>query len=795
MDLTQKKLSKSEWLNIEVLVTSAEQSILQMIIDGYHNVNLRHNGNLSMLRTMKLENTIKDVHAYIYQEYFESTIKDYKLKYSDILIEPKSTVREQPDSKKKKEKKVQLKKGELIRINSIDKKMDNTRANIFEFTLLQFCGEILSSINARTDKYAFYIYTILQLKKATIIDVNPYVSEFVNNVIEITLPRLHISDILTQAYEFIEKNSHLLKYEDKTLFDHQKKIFTAFRYNNTDNLDERLETMAKIPSKLVLYTAPTGTGKTLTPLGLSEGHRIIFICAARHVGLALAKAAVSTKKRIAIAFGCETPDDIRLHYYSASVYTTNKRSGGIGKVDNSVGDKVEIMICDVQSYLIAMRYMLAFSPEYNGNDRNVTQDTDLITYWDEPTISMDYDEHPLHATIQNVWRENQISKMVLSCATLPHEEEISEALNDYRSKFPTAQIQTISSHDCRKSISILNCEGKSVLPHLLFDSYSELQVCVEHCIKNKTMLRYFDLVEVTRFLLKANNIPNALDERYHLGNYFEEGISSITMNSLKLYYLTALQNLSEETWDGIHTSLVNEQKTKFESHPLRKMSSLDRNTIVKSKAAAGGNITRTKSVSVPPSSNTTPVTVPSGVSVTTCDAYTMTDGPSIFLADNVENIGKYYIHTSRIPEATFRKISENIAQNNSVQRELTVVENKLEDIANARENAISTTDNSSKCKGKGKSDHKYNRDETVVSDNKLSRTADILRSKIVPVNLDHVYVPNMREHQELWAPNGKLVSNAFVPRISDEEVCEIMSLDVDSDKKMLLLLGIGMFVD
>ena len=281
-----------------------------------------------------------------------------------------------------------------------------------------------------------------------------------------------------------------------------------------------------------------------------------------------------------------------------------------------------------------------------------------------------------------------------------------------------------------------------------------------------------------------------------MGTYFEEGISSITMNTLKLYYLTALQNLTEDTWDGIHTSLVKEQKTKFESHPLRKMSSLDSNTIIKSKAAGGGSLTRTQSISVPPSSTTTtPATVPSGVSVTTSDAYTMTDGPSIFLADNVENIGKYYIHTSRIPEANFRKLSENIARNNNVQRELTVIENKLEDIAAARENAISTTDSSSKGKGKGKSDHKYNRDETVVNDNKLSRAAEALRSKIVPVNLEHRYVPNMREHQEIWAPNGKLVSNAFVPRISDEEVCEIMSLDVDSDKKMLLLLGIGMFVD
>ena len=38
---------------------------------------------------------------------------------------------------------------------------------------------------------------------------------------------------------------------------------------------------------------------------------------------------------------------------------------------------------------------------------------------------------------------------------------------------------------------------------------------------------------------------------------------------------------------------------------------------------------------------------------------------------------------------------------------------------------------------KVKSDHKYNRDETVVNDNKLSRAAESLRSKIVPVNLDH----------------------------------------------------------
>ena len=104
----------------------------------------------------------------------------------------------------------------------------------------------------------------------------------------------------------------------------------------------KIDALNNVNPKLVLYTAPTGTGKTLTPLGLSEGYRIIFICAARHVGLALAKSAVCMGKRIGIAFGCETADDIRLHYFAASEYSINRRSGGIGKVDNTLVIKYKL---------------------------------------------------------------------------------------------------------------------------------------------------------------------------------------------------------------------------------------------------------------------------------------------------------------------------------------------------------------------------------------------------------------------------------------------------------------------
>ena len=125
--------------------------------------------------------------------------------------------------------------------------------------------------------------------------------------------------------------------------------------------------------------------------------RIIFVCAARHVGLALAKSSISIGKKIAFAFGCMSAADIRLHYFAAKDFTKNKKSGGIGKVDNSVGDKVEIMICDVKSYLPAMYYMLSFNKANN-----------IITYWDEPTITLDYDNHELHKIIKENWKTKNL---------------------------------------------------------------------------------------------------------------------------------------------------------------------------------------------------------------------------------------------------------------------------------------------------------------------------------------------------------------------------------------------------
>lgn len=744
MDLTQSKLSKIEWMNVEIQVSDMEKIILKLIIDGFHNVNTKTNLNQSIFQFMKLEMTPEN-EAFLYKKYFEKEIQQMMDKYKSKITYFKDIIINAPTTKPPK-------KVDIIRIEHMDRNLETKRGEIFEFILLDFCRTVILSLAEGTQKYAFALYTLIQLKKSSIPHVNKYVLDYVERIISQVNDHISISSVIHQAYNFIEKNPYLLKYEDMTLFDHQKRLFSL------------LKSSPETP-KLILYIAPTGTGKTLSPIGVSEHYRVIFICVARHVGLALAKSAISMGKKVAFAFGCETASDIRLHYFAATNYSINKRSGGIGKVDNSVGDKVEIMICDVKSYLTAMYYMLAFNEEQK-----------IVTYWDEPTITMDYPEHELHTKIHENWVHNKITKVVLSCATLPKEEEIQETLIDFRSKFDMAEIFTIESYDCKKSISILNKDGNCILPHMIseFNNYNKLMESITFCEKNKTMLRYFDLSEIIRYIEAIHRSPSIISEEYHMNVYFTN-ISDITMNSLKEYYLITFHHLNTKKWSNIHEYLTRSQEPKF---------SKSTNKLKRTQSVQIERVTKDSSITKIPSLSDFPIPQSgSGILLTTSDAYTLTDGPTIFLADDVEKIGKFYIQSSKIPPVVFERILEKIERNNDVQKKMEIQQQLLEDkMGSSKEEKTTTT---------RKDDRREERDPEI---RKSIQQIDMLRGQIVTVNLDSVYVPNSSNHQQLWTGVSDN-KNAFMPNIDDLVVKEIMELDVENNMKILLLLGIGMFTN
>jgi len=751
MDFTQNKLSKAEWENIEIPISAYEKQIIQLIIQGYNDVNIRFNESQSLFSHIKIEKT-PEIEYFLYKKYFDEEISTIMKKYGKG-ININFTAQQISGELRS------LKSADSIRLQNLDNHIKINKTDIFEFLLLELCKDMIKHISKSKSRYAFYLYTLIQIKKSSIENTNQYVMTFVNSLIEYGNSITKTSEIITNAYDFIEKNPYLLKYEDKMLFTHQKELFT----------------ICKDPSpKLILYTAPTGTGKTLSPIGLSENYRIIFVCVARHIGLALAKAAISVEKKVAFAFGCETASDIRLHYFSAINFTKHRKSGGIYKVDNSVGDNVEIMICDVQSYLTAMYYMLAFNPA----DR-------IITYWDEPTITMDYESHPLHNIIKRNWSENKIPTVVLSCATLPKEDEIHSVFDDFRCKFDGSNIHTINSYDCKKSIPILNKDGFCVLPHYLFEKYSELIDCVEYCKENKTLLRYFDLREIVRFIKYISNdirdvdVNDLLDNKYSIDTYFDSNISNITMNSLKEYYLELLLHIKDgiEKWSHIFEENLKTRKAKYYSiPPLTKASSVE---ILKKDS---GPLQRTRSV-LQENTEKPKNRVPSSILITTNDAHTLTDGPTIFLTEDVNKIGTFYIQQTNIPSTVFQTILMKITKNEDFIKQIEDFEKMIE----IKEKKATTP-------GEEKTDARESGrlcKESQAWMDKINK----LRKEIKLVSLDASYIPNTRPHQQSWGPDSEINESSFVSNIGEDIAKKVMELNVENDLKILLLLGIGMFTD
>jgi hypothetical protein len=775
MDFTsQPKLSRAEWNSAEEPIPDDEQKILKMIIAGYNDVNVKHNHNNSLLNYAKIDKSDL-IENFLYAKFFKSKIAEIQSLHNLPTSIAKFSVKEETIKK--------IKKMDIIRLENMASKIDENMASMMEFVLLDFAKDMLKLHIGGKRQYAFHLYTLVQLRNISVENLNRHVMEFIDLAVAHVNANTQISNIIFNAYDFIEKNSNVFKYGDITLYEHQKRLFSVLKKSRKPTSSSSHHKIGAETSNLILYIAPTGTGKTLSPIGISNEFRVIFVCAARHVGIALAKSAISVHKCIAFAFGCDTAADIRLHYFSALSYKINKRSGGIGKVDNSVGNKVEIMICDVKSYLTAMHYMLAFNKADN-----------IVTYWDEPTIGMDDSglDNPLHEITHRNWSENKIPNMVLSSATLPKTSELEPAINDFRAKFDNVVVTEINSYDCNKSITLLNKMGYCVCPHLLHENYDKMIQCVEYCSENKTLLRYFDLSEVVR-LIDHLNKAGMIKEDYSADLYFDHSIKNVKMNSIKIYYLDLLKQLTEEQWHFVYKCMKETLRRCLpgERHLIHDNIKKSQSVNSSPQITFGDSqpLSRTKSVFV--NSNRVPEKSPldmakekslasGGIMLTTVDAHTLTDGPTIYLAEDVDKIGNFYIQQSNIPKDTFDDIMSKIAHNNAILKSIEKLNAELEDVLGEE----------------SKKEKKMSNDElTSPKAKRIEDNISTLKTSIKYMSFDANYIPNTVAHQTIWVSEDqtKLTGNAFVPSIDQDTVKEIMGLEIADGLKVLVLLGIGIF--
>ena len=689
MDLQQNKLTKAEWESIEIPLTNKEKKILKLIILGFHNVNIKNNETLSILSYLKLSNT-ELINEYIFMKYLQPQLvviyNKYKIKYTPKNLNKKS-----------------LCKADIIRFQHMESNLFERKNIIFEYILINYIENILKYKDTDSDWIKYY-YTLKKLLKYNICNTNQYLLDVIKLVINYFEDAVDKEYIISNAKSLIISNSDLIKYNDQTLFIHQKELFTRMK--------DRM-------SKLVFYIAPTGTGKTLSPIGLSESYKIIFVCAVRHVGLALAKAAISMEKRVAFAFGCNDIDDIRLHYFSAKEYSKNRKTGGIFKVDNSIGDKVEIMICDIKSYLYAMHYMIAFNDKEN-----------IILYWDEPTISLDYEEHEFHSIIKNNWEKNIIPNIVLSSATLPSMEEMNDTVNNYRMRFG-GNIYSIKNYDCSKSISLINREGYSEAPHYNSKDYKNIVESVKYIESNKTILRYIDLEECIKFIKYINRKKLYKNDIYAIDEYFVN-IEDITIDSIKLYYLILLKNIKNgDEWLNIYNNFIENRKQLYKSTTY----------------------------------------------ISTSDAYTLVNGPTIYITQEVNKIGYFCIQCMNIPSNILEDITKTININSDINKKILEMEKNYDD-------GISKLD---------MKENKISNDRGIPPElRSLKNKIESLKCAIQSVSMPNMYIPNNKDHLIKWGHMH--ITNAFTSDISEHTVEQIMLIDdMDDIWKLLLLMGIGVF--
>ena len=122
------------------------------------------------------------------------------------------------------------------------------------------------------------------------------------------------------------------------------------------------------------------------------------------------------------------------------------------------------------------------------------------------------------------------------------------------------------------------------------------------------------------------NKHNLIQEQFNIENHFEN-ISDITIMSLKMYYLDVLM-LLRDNYEKVSKYFNDKYKSKKQSF----------------------------------------------IKITTNDSYTLTDGPTIFISDNVKKLGLFYLQVSKIPETELDTILETIQRNERYTIELERVE-------------------------------------------------------------------------------------------------------------------------
>ena len=189
MDLKQRKLNKSEWDSIEILVSDVELNVLSLIIEGFHDVTKRINKSNSIFTFLKIEFSEK-MEDYLYNKYLRKRADEIEEKLKQIFTNYKPM---------KIDANIKLNSSDRVRLERFD---DNTIKNndIYEMVLLSHLENIILNKNSNNIKlFHYHYYTLYKLVRNNIFRLNRHLKNLVDIVVDKFADEIKKSIIIENA--------------------------------------------------------------------------------------------------------------------------------------------------------------------------------------------------------------------------------------------------------------------------------------------------------------------------------------------------------------------------------------------------------------------------------------------------------------------------------------------------------------------------------------------------------------------------------------------------------------------
>jgi hypothetical protein len=192
--------------------------------------------------------------------------------------------------------------------------------------------------------------------------------------------------------------------------------------------------------------------------------------------------------------------------------------------------------------------------------------------------------------------------------------------------------------------------------------------------------------------------------------------------------------------------------------------------------------------------------------LTAQDAHTLTCGPTLFLANDVEKVAKFALQIAKIPECVMDDLMEIIDHNNAIKDAMEELERDMEDAmeegdkGDNNNNNNNTNTNNNKANPKDKKTNKKADDMRFSPEvRRMQEKMDELRRQVKWGALNDMFVPNRAEHLKRWAPHlsdDAIAAMApFTSRVEPEDVERIMVLPIENIWKVLLMMGVGVMTE